>query len=260
MAVKATRKAIETLREADPVMGRLIEEHGALVRRDLKRERPGDAYGALLRSIVGQQLSTKAASTIYGRMLELFGGHAPTPKQLLKADPDKIRAAGLSRPKIAYLRDLAQHVEEGDARAGAPARPARRGGGRPAHRHQGPRPVDRGHVPDVPPRPAGRAPGGRPGHPARGQGGVPAAQVPRRRSAWRSSPGPGAPTARWPASTSGARWTTRRPDRRDPARSRSAPPARARPAGARAPPGSAGSVASSLNAARLGYQTAITSS
>jgi DNA-3-methyladenine glycosylase II len=113
VAVKATRKAIETLRNGDPVMGRLIEEHGALVRRDLKRERPGDAYGALLRSIVGQQLSTKAASTIYGRMLDLFGGHAPTPKQLLKADPDKIRAAGLSRPKIAYLRDLAQHVEEG---------------------------------------------------------------------------------------------------------------------------------------------------
>jgi DNA-3-methyladenine glycosylase II len=113
MAVKATRKAVDALRQADPVMERLIEEHGALVRRDLKRERPGDAYGALLRSIVGQQLSTKAASTIYGRMLELFGGHAPTPKQLLKADPEKIRAAGLSRPKIAYLRDLAQHVEEG---------------------------------------------------------------------------------------------------------------------------------------------------
>ena len=113
MAVRATTKAVDALRKADPVMERLIEEHGELVKRDLKRERPGDAYGALLRSIVGQQLSTKAASTIYGRMLELFGGHAPTPKQLLKADPDKIRAAGLSRPKIAYLRDLAQHVEEG---------------------------------------------------------------------------------------------------------------------------------------------------
>ena len=113
MAVKGTRKAIEHAAKADPVMARLIEEHGALVRRDLKRERPGDAYGALLRSIVGQQLSTKAASTIYGRMLDLFGGHAPTPEQLLKADPDKMRAAGLSRPKIAYLRDLAQHVEEG---------------------------------------------------------------------------------------------------------------------------------------------------
>jgi DNA-3-methyladenine glycosylase II len=111
--VLAGRKAIAALREADPVMARLVDEHAAVVRRDLKRERPGDAYGALLRSIVGQQLSTKAASTIYGRMIDIFGGHAPTPKQLLAADPDEIRAAGLSRPKIAYLRDLAQHVEDG---------------------------------------------------------------------------------------------------------------------------------------------------
>ena len=111
--VTASPKAVAALREADPVMAGLVERNTAVVRRDLKRERPGDAYGALLRSIVGQQLSTKAAATIYGRMLELFGGHPPTPKQLLKADPDKIRAAGLSRPKIAYLRDLAQHVEEG---------------------------------------------------------------------------------------------------------------------------------------------------
>jgi DNA-3-methyladenine glycosylase II len=111
--VRLTRKAVATLREADPVMARLIDDHHALVRADLKRERGGDAYGALVRSIVGQQLSTKAAATIYGRMLELFGGHTPTPKQLLKVNPDKIRAAGLSRPKIAYLRDLAKHVEEG---------------------------------------------------------------------------------------------------------------------------------------------------
>src|SRR5918994_3137593 len=100
MPVKATPKIVGTLRAADPVMERLIDEHGALVRADLKRDRPGDAYGALLRSIVGQQLSTKAASTIYGRMLDLFGGHPPTPKQLLKADPDKLRAAGLSRAKV----------------------------------------------------------------------------------------------------------------------------------------------------------------
>ena len=111
--VKASPKAVGTLR-ADPVMERLVKEHGVLVRKDLKRERRGDAYGALLRSIVGQQLSTKAAATIYGRMLDLFGGHAPTPKQLLAADPDKIRAAGLSRPKINYLRDLAVHVEKGE--------------------------------------------------------------------------------------------------------------------------------------------------
>ena len=112
--VKASPKAVKALRAADDVMARLIDDHGALVREDLKRERPGDAYGALLRSIVGQQLSTKAARTIYGRMLELFDGHAPTPRQLLAADPEKIRAAGLSRPKISYLRDLAEHVEKGE--------------------------------------------------------------------------------------------------------------------------------------------------
>ena len=112
--VKASRKAVSALRAADEVMARLIDEHGALVREDLKNERPGDAYGALLRSIVGQQLSTKAARTIYGRMLELFDGHAPTPVQLLAANPDDIRAAGLSRPKINYLRDLAQRVLDGE--------------------------------------------------------------------------------------------------------------------------------------------------
>ena len=114
MPVKATPKVVAALAAADPVMVRLIEAHGTHVRRDLRQDRPGDAYGALLRSIVGQQLSTKAARTIYGRMLELFGGHAPTPKQLLAVDPEKIRAAGLSRPKVGYLRDLAQHVEDGE--------------------------------------------------------------------------------------------------------------------------------------------------
>jgi DNA-3-methyladenine glycosylase II len=111
--VKASRKPVEALRAADPVMARLIEQHGGAVRRELREEPTGDAYGALLRSIVGQQLSTRAAQTIYGRMLELFGGHAPSPRQLLAADPEQIRAAGLSRAKVAYLRDLAQHVEEG---------------------------------------------------------------------------------------------------------------------------------------------------
>jgi DNA-3-methyladenine glycosylase II len=111
--VKASPKAVAALRAADPVMARLVDHNSAVVRRDLKRERPGDAYGTLMRSIVGQQLSTKAAATIYGRVRELFGGHPPTPKQLLKADPDRMRAAGLSRAKVAYLRDLAQHVEDG---------------------------------------------------------------------------------------------------------------------------------------------------
>jgi len=96
------------------VLGRLIEEHGPLSVRERGRGRPADPYGALLRAIVGQQLSTKAAQTIYGRLLDLFGGAVPTPRQLIEADPDAIRAAGLSRPKIAYLRDLAERVEDGE--------------------------------------------------------------------------------------------------------------------------------------------------
>ncbi len=65
-------------------------------------------------SIVGQQLSTKAAATIYGRMIELWGGRTPTPQELLDTDPEAIRAAGMSRPKVAYLRDLAEHVLSGE--------------------------------------------------------------------------------------------------------------------------------------------------
>jgi DNA-3-methyladenine glycosylase II len=95
-------------------MRRLIDEHGPLSVEERRRGRPDDAYGALLRAIVGQQLSTRAARTIYGRLLELFEGRVPTPRELIAADPDAIRAAGLSRPKIAYLRDLAERVEDGE--------------------------------------------------------------------------------------------------------------------------------------------------
>ena len=84
------------------------------MRSDLKRERPGDAYGTLMRSIVGQQLSTKAArDDLRARAGRCSAGTRPTPKQLLKADPEELRAAGLSRAKVAYLRDLAEHVEDG---------------------------------------------------------------------------------------------------------------------------------------------------
>jgi DNA-3-methyladenine glycosylase II len=95
-------------------MRALIDRFGALDEAVRRRDRPPDAYGALLRSIVGQQLSTKAARSIYRRLTELFGGRTPTPAELLAADPEEIRGAGLSRPKVAYLRDLAAHVEDGD--------------------------------------------------------------------------------------------------------------------------------------------------
>lgn len=75
----------------------------------------GDAYTALVRAIVGQQLSVLAARSIYARLLDHFGGHAPTPAQILAAEPDEMRvAAGLSRAKVGFLRSLAEHVETGE--------------------------------------------------------------------------------------------------------------------------------------------------
>ena len=106
------------LAAADPVIGSLIERIGEidiatrLARRS--EERPADAYGALLRAIVGQQLSTKAARTIYGRVLDLFDGATPAPEQLREADEADLRAAGLSGRKVEYLRDLAAHVISGE--------------------------------------------------------------------------------------------------------------------------------------------------
>ena len=108
--------ASEALRAADPVMRRLIDALGPLSSEERRRGRPADAYGALLRSIVGQQLSTKAARSIYGRLTELFDGRTPTPAELLATDPETIRGVGLSRPKVAYLRDLAARVEDGELR------------------------------------------------------------------------------------------------------------------------------------------------
>jgi DNA-3-methyladenine glycosylase II len=105
--------AERALRGADPVIGALIDEYGPLDHDRRRRGRPTDPYGALLRAIVGQQLSTKAAQSIYERLTAIFDGKTPTPEQLLAADPEQIRAAGLSRPKVAYLRDLAQHVLDG---------------------------------------------------------------------------------------------------------------------------------------------------
>jgi DNA-3-methyladenine glycosylase II len=100
------------LRRADPVMARLIDDYGGPlpVERDA-RGRPEDLYGALVRSIAGQQLSVKAARAIYGRLTERFGGRTPTPQEILADDPEALRAAaGFSRAKVAYLRSLAEHV------------------------------------------------------------------------------------------------------------------------------------------------------
>src|SRR4051794_41930661 len=95
--VKSDGPAFEHLREADKVMGALVKEHGHLDDYQRRRGRPKDAYGALIRSIVGQQLSTKAARTIYERLTDQFGGHTPTPPPPPRAAPQEGRAAAPSR-------------------------------------------------------------------------------------------------------------------------------------------------------------------
>jgi DNA-3-methyladenine glycosylase II len=111
-------KARKALAADDPTMAALIERIGKidLAKRLSRRaeERPPDAYGALLRAIVGQQLSTKAARTIYLRVLDIFGGTTPSPEQLLEAPEADLRGAGLSGRKVEYVRDLAKHVVSGE--------------------------------------------------------------------------------------------------------------------------------------------------
>jgi DNA-3-methyladenine glycosylase II len=103
---------VEHLRAADPVLRRVIDSIPEL--DDRRAGRPQDHYGALVRSIVGQQLSTKAAQAIFLRLTERYGGRTPTPAEVLAEDPSELRAAaGLSRAKVEFLRSLAEHVVDG---------------------------------------------------------------------------------------------------------------------------------------------------
>jgi DNA-3-methyladenine glycosylase II len=109
----ALDEADEHLRSVDRVIRRLIDERGPIdPDQDRRRSRP-DAFIALARAIVGQQLSTRAARSIWNRVLERFDGEEPTPAQLLEVRADRLRRAGLSRAKVAYLRDLAERVRDG---------------------------------------------------------------------------------------------------------------------------------------------------
>jgi len=92
----------------------LVRRIGPLGPDKRRRGRPDDAYGSLVRTIVGQQLSTKAARSIYGRLTELFDGRAPSPQELVSTDEELLRGCGLSRPKVRYLRDLADRVIGGE--------------------------------------------------------------------------------------------------------------------------------------------------
>jgi 3-methyladenine DNA glycosylase/8-oxoguanine DNA glycosylase len=111
MATTPHRQALAHLRRADPVIARVIDAVGPY-RLQVRAE--GTHFDALVRAIVYQQLSGKAAATIHGRLKALFGGRDPTPSELLAVPEETLRGVGLSRQKLGYIRDLAARVASGE--------------------------------------------------------------------------------------------------------------------------------------------------
>jgi DNA-3-methyladenine glycosylase II len=103
----------ESLRRADPVLGGVMDEVPP-VAMDAWRARwaPGDRFGLLARVIVGQQISARAAGAIFARLRDLMGNEAPG-AAVAAASDEQLRAVGLSRNKIASLRDLAERTLDG---------------------------------------------------------------------------------------------------------------------------------------------------
>jgi len=105
--------ACKHLVKRDRVMKKLIPRLG-----DGRLESRGDAFTTLARSIVGQQISTKAAQAVWDRFVALTAGpsHKLAPNAVLALDAPHIRAAGLSARKVEYLCDLAEHFQSGAVR------------------------------------------------------------------------------------------------------------------------------------------------
>jgi DNA-3-methyladenine glycosylase II len=103
-------RARRVLLRRDPVLAALIRRQGPC---GLAAARRADHFSALVRAITFQQLSTKAATTIYNRMTALMPGGVPTPEAFGCVSDDQLRAAGMSRQKTAYLRDLCDKVSNG---------------------------------------------------------------------------------------------------------------------------------------------------
>lgn len=99
--------AVSHLRERDIVLSRLIETIGPC-RMPLRKDR----FDALVRSILSQQISTAAARTILGRLVDQIG--TPRPETLLALSDEEFRACGISPQKMVYLRDLAARVSTGE--------------------------------------------------------------------------------------------------------------------------------------------------
>lgn len=100
--------ALSHLQAADPILAEVIRGVGAF-RLTLERQR----FRMLVRSIISQQISTKAARAIRLRLDELVGSGPFTPERILQHTPDELRTVGLSSQKVAYLLDLAEKVNDG---------------------------------------------------------------------------------------------------------------------------------------------------
>jgi DNA-3-methyladenine glycosylase II len=104
-------KARRLLMRRDPVLGAAIKQIGPCLMADRQRK---DHLSALVGSIVSQQLSTKAAATIFGRFLALFpDGHIPDAAAISAHSDAALRGVGLSGQKVSYLRDLAARIMDG---------------------------------------------------------------------------------------------------------------------------------------------------
>jgi DNA-3-methyladenine glycosylase II len=112
-AADASREARAFLRNADPVLGRIIDAHPDFRPRAWLDELPPlDAFGTLIFQVAGQQLSVRATRATVARIEEHFGGRLPSPAELLAADPHVLRASGLSARKGETLRSLTDEEVE----------------------------------------------------------------------------------------------------------------------------------------------------
>jgi DNA-3-methyladenine glycosylase II len=110
----ADPKAREFLRQADPVLAKLIDERPDFRPRAWTEELPPfDAFGTLVFQVAGQQLSVASTRAIIRHLEERFGGHMPSAEELLAADPQVLREAGFSARKGQTLRALAERFVDG---------------------------------------------------------------------------------------------------------------------------------------------------
>ena len=110
----ADPKALKFLRNADPVLARVIDAHPDFHPRAWLDELPPlDAFGTLVFQVIGQQLSVRATRTILGRLEQHFGGRLPSPAELLAVDPQALRDSGMSARKGATLRAVAERFVDG---------------------------------------------------------------------------------------------------------------------------------------------------